>query len=40
MFGGNIVHPKWMTFWWLLAGLQAAARRVIRQSHQAFQSMG
>jgi O-antigen ligase len=32
VFGGNVVHPKWMTYWWLLAGLQAAARRVLRQS--------
>ncbi len=31
MFGGNIVHPKWMTCWWLMAGLQAAARRVLRR---------
>jgi hypothetical protein len=31
MFGGNIVHPKWMTCWWLLAGLQASARRALRQ---------
>lgn len=40
MFGGNIVHPKWMTYWWLLAGLQAAARRALGQSRRAREGWG
>lgn len=34
MFGGNIIHPKWMTCWWLLLGLQVAARRVITRFNE------